>query len=438
MESPRATLELTIEGQGYGGEGYASPEPGRFVSVPHTLPGDIVEVEIGEYRRGRAFGEVRRWLARSGDHVEPCCEAYRWCSGCALRHVSEERERAFKLEEARAILRRYGPAGADAAPIRWLGLDGRDGHRVRGRFAVSVREGRVHIGLSSVGLSREVVDVRTCPAQSPTFLAALAPLADRLDQAPELAALVRRIEVRTTPEGQAAAVLDVEDLERVAAALEGVGLSLRLRRVDGDEEVDLALPMRLPRRAGEAIEVEVPWTSWTHATPAIADLLVTQVCDRLGPVGRVLDLCAGVGTLTTRLSGIATSVLAVDADHRGLRALASGLDAAGIHHVETRAGRLEAILRRLRAEGVAPFEAATINPMRRPLGAAVLGELPHLGVRRIIYLGPAPVSAARDAAALAEVGYGVDEVWVVNLHPSTAQFMLVVCSSVRDAPAMTP
>jgi len=438
--APRAeagAIEVfTIEGLGYGGEGYACPEPGRFVSIPHTLPGDVVEVELGEFRRGRAFGEVRRWVSRVASHSDPGCAAYAWCSGCALRHVSEAQERAFKLGEARSILTRYGPEVGEAVPLGWIGLDGRDGHRHRGRFAVSVSDGRVRLGLSSIGLDRAVVDLRRCPAQAPVFLETLGAVAARLDARPDLAAAARAVEIRTTREGAVAVVVDVEgDAAPLAALLDRAVLppaALEVRTVESGSASGPDLPMRLRRRAAPEVSIDVPWESWVHATPAIAEALVDHVCASLGPVTGVLDLCSGVGTLSVRLAEQAAHVLSVDADHHGLRALAAAAAAAGMTHLDVRAGRLATILRRLRAEGAGPFEAATINPMRRPLGFESFADLPHLGVERIIYLGPAPVSAARDAAALARLGYGLDQAWVVNLHPSTAQFMLVLHLSRRQ------
>ena len=82
-----ATVTIEIEGLGFGGEGYTAIAPGWFVSVPHTLPGERVRVRLGAWRRGRAFAEILAWETRSTERIDPACDAYDRCSGCALRHA---------------------------------------------------------------------------------------------------------------------------------------------------------------------------------------------------------------------------------------------------------------------------------------------------------------------------------------------------------------
>jgi 23S rRNA (uracil1939-C5)-methyltransferase len=175
--------------------------------------------------------------------------------------------------------------------------------------------------------------------------------------------------------------------------------------------------------------VEAPGGSWTHPNPAAGHLLAQWV---RGAWRREhsfwLDLCCGVGTVTLALAPGAERILAVDEDRHGLEALRRAAAEASLPQVETRAGRVGAVLRKLRRElvGQARPTAAVINPMRRPLGASQLRDLPHLGLQELVYLGPAPVSAARDVAWLSQHGFSLRSGAVVNLHPSTARFMLAL------------
>jgi 23S rRNA (uracil1939-C5)-methyltransferase len=422
----KARVTLDVLGHGYGGEGYARLAEG-FVSLPRALPGERVEAEVGEFVRGRAWGRVTRWLSTAAERVAPDCPHYDRCSGCALRHLSRADERAFKLARAREILRRYGPPGVPGE-LEWVGGAERLGHRARGTFGVSVGDGApggpVRVGLRGLGLDGGRVDVRDCPAQTAGFRAVMVAVGQVLDGHPEGASRLRAVTVETAAGGSAR--LELEGSEELDETLR-------------DELFSLApaapLVVELPLRRGpETLRVAVPRGVWHHAAPGLGARLADWVAARVSESGatRLLDLCCGIGTLTARLAPGAQWVLACDENLAAVTALAEALARAGIGQVEVRAGRIGAVLRKLRRDPGARAELAVVNPMRRPLGKKQLRDLPALGVRDVVYCGPAPVSAARDASVLSALGYEMTRAAVVDLHPGTAQLMLAfVCSAAR-------
>ncbi len=432
------TQTLTIEGTGFGGEGYVQIEPGRFISVPHTLKGDVVEARVGPLHRGRAWGVVEVWRQRSAGHVDPGCAHYDRCSGCALRHISLVDELAWKRDAVRQILERYGPASCRDLPIDDVCAGRRAGHRARGRFRVSEVDGEVRVGLQSLELDRSLIDIRRCPAQAPAFIALMGEIAELLGGHPEAARGVEAVELWTQGD-EALAILSCgpgvrgELAPALRALAEARGMALGF--VEGDEVEMLRGEAVLPvihevALGGASVRVEPPVGSWVHATPEAAGALLGWVTGRLQGRGHraALDVCCGTGTLTFHLSGLVERVVAIDEDHRAVEAIVEAARRAGIEGIEGRAGRAGAVLRKLRQRpGVGPRPTlATVNPMRRPLGGDQLRDLPALGVEQILYLGPAPASAARDAVILDAMGFAPIRAAAVNLHPATAQVMLAI------------
>jgi tRNA/tmRNA/rRNA uracil-C5-methylase (TrmA/RlmC/RlmD family) len=88
------------------------------------------------------------------------------------------------------------------------------------------------------------------------------------------------------------------------------------------------------------------------------------------------------------------------------------------------AGAWESAGRKLLATGER-FGIATVNPMREPVGERALAYLAPLGVERVVYLGPSPVSAAKDIGAMLRAGWRLDYLGAANLHPATYHLMLV-------------
>lgn len=448
-DSAPQELEVEIAGLGHGGEGWVRHPEGGYISVHHALPGDRLRLRVGPRRRGRSWGEIRAWLRRSPDHVDPQCPYYANCTGCALRHVSSEFERRWKLDSLRQILDRYGPSGEASASrtassqglvLDWIVPESRSGFRERGCFRVQVRGEAVELGLRSTALDPAIEDIRDCPAQSAAFRRILAPVCAVLERHLDWAHTVSAVEVRTgsAPGGEAGLVLvegkDAPNPELCAALTEaasGTGSSLLWRGPTGDIEcwhgrASVATRLQLGE-AGDEVVVEVPATSWVHPNPegakGLADWVAAQLID--GQCDNLLDLCCGIGMLTFRLSPRFRQVVAVDRDFRALDALRRAAELAGLTRVEVRAGDAVTILRKLRSERRSIGPAfATINPMRKPLGERTLSHLAPLGVQRVVYLGPSPVSAAKDAAALAKMGYALRAGAGINLYPGTGQVML--------------
>lgn len=442
-------LQVTVEGLGFGAEGYVMPEPGWFISIPHTLPGDQVTVRVGPWRRKRAWGEVTSWQHHSDAHVAPTCPHYHACSGCALRHLSAERELQWKIDSARQILTRYGPPDADKAPVTSVDAGARSGHRTRGKFRVeqSPRTPGAHtnvtLGLRSVALDGHLVDVRGCPAQSASFRSMMAAFGQRLELDPALAASVAQVELRVS-DGQRPAGLALlwlhdawhDDVDKEALVKLAKDRDIHLGAVHSNKLADVEMlhgepwwPVHHPD-AGPREIVRAPIQSWVHANPGAANALMSWLLNQVLGRGHraALDLCCATGTVSWTLASHMSHIVAVDEDHLAVAALTDAARRAGMTQITGRPGRVGAVLRKMRREQtqLPRPTLAVINPMRRPLGAKQLRDLAVLGVTQIVYLGPAPVSAAKDAAALASLGYKIQTAAAVNLHPATAQFMLAL------------
>jgi 23S rRNA (uracil1939-C5)-methyltransferase len=134
------------------------------------------------------------------------------------------------------------------------------------------------------------------------------------------------------------------------------------------------------------------------------------------PGERVLDLFAGIGTISLLIARHAKAVTAVEENPRAVQLgrLATRINA--IENVTFLPGRVERELRQVR---LGEHQAALLDPPRAGCEPAALAELLRLRPERLVYVSCDPITHARDLAALVRGGYRVRRAAVVDMFPHT-------------------
>ena len=91
--------EFTIDRLGLKGNGIANGD----IFVPFSLPGERFE---GEVEDGKLLGAKR--LNDSPDRVEPLCQHFGTCGGCALQHASDAYLEDWKVDTIKRALSAQG------------------------------------------------------------------------------------------------------------------------------------------------------------------------------------------------------------------------------------------------------------------------------------------------------------------------------------------
>ena len=78
------------------------------VFVPHTVPGDVVDVQINNKRRRFMEGYVVNYVRRSPLRVEPFCKHYGECGGCKWQALPYPMQLEYKQRQVEEQLRRLG------------------------------------------------------------------------------------------------------------------------------------------------------------------------------------------------------------------------------------------------------------------------------------------------------------------------------------------
>jgi len=400
-----APLILRPTAPAHGGAAVAR-EDGKVWLVNYALPGEVVEAEPRGRQGGVAVAAATRVIEASPHRVAAPCPYFGSCGGCQLQHAAYEHQLALKRQVVEEAWSRAGLRLPPDTPV--LGMDDPWRYRIRGEFeAIAGSEGW-RFGFHRLR-SHSVLPIETCPIH-------------------EL-----RIEQALPAFAQAANELGLKDLQNLllTAQPNGAGLLWRLRHRGPEpqwprDEFARRVAELLPEQVllDDAMSLDF-WdltfrvSSDTFVQTNYRQMLVLYrtALDMLGagPADRVLDLYAGIGTLSVAVALEAAGVTAIEENPHAV--LLGRLNARiNSVKVESMPGKVETVLRKVR---LGQYQAGILDPPRAGCEPAAIGELIRLGLDRLVYVSCEPSTHARDLIALVRGGYRVRRAAIVDMFPQT-------------------
>jgi 23S rRNA (uracil1939-C5)-methyltransferase len=412
--SERAVVErLAVDHVGHLGDGVALID-GQAVYVPYTLGGEIVEVEpaAGHHPDRRRLVRVER---ASPQRIEPFCQHFGICGGCAIQHWQARHYQAWKRDLVVAAL------AQDAIDCEVHPLI--DAHGLgRRRMTLHARLGThdvLKVGFAAAN-SHEIVPIDRCPILDPGLNGALdaawaiaeplRPTGKPLDI--QLTATIGGLDVDVRGSGPLAPAL--------IASLSKVAEQHRLARLTRHGE--LVLLRNAPEIVIGGATVTLPPGSFLQATVAGEETLAALVLEHCKPARHVADLFCGVGPFALRLAG-KSRVSAFDSDAASVAALQKAASSTpGLRPVK---GQTRDLFRRpLVPQELRDFDAVVFDPPRQGAQAQAF-QLAASGVGVIVAVSCNVATFARDARILIDGGYRVEGVTPVDQFRHTAHVELV-------------
>jgi 23S rRNA (uracil1939-C5)-methyltransferase len=418
-------IEADITDLSHDGRGVARVE-GKATFVTRALPGERVRARVTRRRRSFDEAQTQDVLQAAPERVEPRCQHFDSCGGCALQHMDAAAQIRAKERVLLESLQRIG----DVTPQSVLPALTAEpwGYRRKARLSVRwvAKKGRVLVGFREED-SRFVADIRRCEVLVPQVgerIEAISDLLQTLDARQSIAQIeVAAGDTQTALVFRNMQPLGDADLDRLRAFARATGLAVMLQpggidSVTALEPAAVDLHYALPTHG---LRLDFLPLDFVQVNAAINAAMVDHALGllTLAADDRVLDLFSGLGNFTLPMARHAAQVTGVEGEH-GLvaRAMANahrnGLDARVDMHVANLAEdqHQAAWARR-------DYDKVLLDPPRS--GAeAVLEYLPGRSVQRIVYVSCHPASLARDAGILVRRhGFQLRQAGVMDMFPHT-------------------
>lgn len=391
-------------------------EDGKVWLVSYALPGEVVEAEPRGKQGGVAVASATGILEPSTRRAVPRCPHYGYgesqpdfltqCGGCQWQHADYAYELELKRQVVDEAWSRAGLRLPEDTPV--MGMQDPWRYRIRGEFEAIATSDGIRFGFHRQR-SHTVQPITTCPIHH-----------ERIEQA--LPAFAR-----------AASELRLVNLQNILLTVEpeGPGLlwRLRFRGGEGDWPRD-AFAQRVAELLPDQVLLDEAMSlqfwgftfrvrSETFVQTNYQQMLVLYraALSMLAPVpaDRVLDLYAGIGTISVAIALDAALVTAVEENPHAVQLgrLNTRINDARVEYV---VGKVETALKKVR---IGKYSAAVLDPPRAGCEPAALAEILRLGPDRLVYISCEPSTHARDLAALVRGGYRVRRAAIVDMFPHT-------------------
>ncbi len=400
---------------------------GRAIFIDGALPGETVEVQLLQRRKGVQEAKLIRVVKASADRVEPKCQHYAMCGGCAEQHLSPERQLQLKQTQLLDNMARIGKVDVPTVlpPLQADVWNYRRRARLGARWVP--QKNRTLVGFRERSNSK-LADISRCEVLREPLSSLIEPLSmllgslsvrDRVPQveaavADNVTALVIRI------------LDDLTEADHVALHAFRVqhGVQIYLQREGYDSikplhaETVQPLIYALPQFK---LEFEFLPNDFIQVNGALNEQMVALALQLLAvePQDEVLDLFCGLGNFSLPLAQQAARVLGIEGEATLVERARDNARRNGLSNVEFMVANL------FEEHADSPFARRKFNKVLldppRAGAREILPVIAKCGAQRVVYISCHPGSLARDTDILVhELGYTLQSAGVLDMFPHTA------------------
>jgi 23S rRNA (uracil1939-C5)-methyltransferase len=412
-------IQVTISALASGGScvgTITSPEEhrGKKAFIPYTLPGEEVVAVITHNKKSFVNASLSSIKNPSPDRVTPVCPVFGQCGGCDLQHVNLATQRSLKTTMVEDLLRIHGGITVDEG-VAILAPD-LPGLHYRRRMSFHLNK-KGEFGLYRKH-ARSIVEITQCPISTPAINHCLE---DNLDLFRECAPEIETVTIEDHDEGIFIA------LEIHPRNEQGLSTLTPKSAFKALEKKGLNLQVNYRHKAiyrTNSSSVDAPPVGHFSQNNRLANDAMIDYIRRNVTTPRVTDLYSGSGNISIPLAMAGHTVTAVELDPYLVNFGRSRSAALGI---SDRLTFFQNGCEKWLKEHT-PDTTVVLDPPRS--GALEPCQLLSPSTSpSVIYVSCYPPTFARDVQALAERGYKLKTVHVLDMFPQTYHSELVALIS---------
>ncbi len=439
-----------------GSEGKAVAKvDGQALFVPYGVPGDIVDVQITNKKKGYMEGKIVSLIKPSSHRVEPTCNHFGVCGGCKWQILDYPQQLFYKQKQVLDNFKHLGKfefpeintiIGSEKqyyyrnkleytfSNLRWL--EDVDMAQRDAGIELEVRG----LGFHVPGKFDKVVDVQHCSLQAePSNAIRLAIKAFAMENDIEFynlrshEGILRNLIIRTASTGEIMVIVSMTELNDQTQALldhlthefpqiTSLYYVINTKMNDTISDLDMELFYGKPTISEkmEDLEFMISPTSFyqTNSEQAYRLYSVARSLAQITEDDVVYDLYTGTGTIANFIARQAKKVIGIEYVDGAIEDARKNSTQNGITNTKFFAGDMKDILTPSFVKKQGTPSIVITDPPRAGMHQNVIDRLLEMEAKKIVYVSCNPATQARDITLLASK-YKVSEVQPVDMFPHT-------------------
>lgn len=446
-------IQIEIKDMTEDGKGIGKAEA-LVIFISGAVPGDVVLAKIIKLKKRYGIAKLLNFITLSGERVDPGCEYFGRCGGCALLNLNYEKQLELKRNAVIGKLTRIGkvpdPIVHETIPDNTI-----YGYRNKARYTVG-SDGSV--GFYTRG-SNSVIDCKTCSLQNEAAINIASCVRQLINNGlipceMDKRGSLRAFTVKTCKgSGEVMVVMEVfgkellneeEIVYAIEDSLENVrGYFLKsvvigtLKNKDIHSEIDkyriiagsetITDPVEFS--GGKTLKFEISAASFYQINTNQMVKLYEKAREYANLTGDelLLDLYCGIGTIGLSMADKAKYVMGIESVKEAFLNANRNASINGIVNAVYYQGKVEDILAqslndledRINKEIGLAKKVAIVDPPRAGCDENLLKTLVESDPERIVYISCDAGTLARDVKYLETNGYKFVEATPIDMFPNT-------------------
>lgn len=410
------TTQLTIQKVGINGEGigYYNKKP---VFVMKSALGDVVTVNLTLADSKTYFkGELVNIIQASPHRIQPICEHYDTCGGCALMHVKQKSADMTKVDLIRQALNKY----AQIDPIITFESNPNPfEYRNQCKFVLGENPKGINSGLFAIN-SNAFVPITTCHVHEKdveltrvSVVALLqkynAPIFTRATPHGFRNLVIRSIEGQTMVSLISDRSIDLPALYDEIAALPTVmsvyasyNSDRKSLSIFGEQIVHLRKQKHI-NFTMQGLTLSLSPSSFFQLNTTVAKSMYTYVSTLIPKDYTVVEAFCGIGVMGCMVGSKVNKVIGFDIDRSSIKDANENAKRNGLTHVKFYAKDAHEGIRSV-AKLTTKF-SLIVDPPRTGLSSSLIQTIIQSKIKHVIYVSCNPSTLGKDLAALKEYYY---------------------------------
>lgn len=435
---------VTNEGSG------VSRYNGMVVFTPFTAIGDKAEISVEKVGKSCIYGELVKITEPSPSRIEPDCEAFGECGGCALRHIDYSSEADIKTQWVKDHIERIGGLNAEVLPVKKSPKI--DGYRNKAIYqAGRNKDGEVIFGFYK-RKSHDIINCENCRLQPQEFSEILQVIKFFVNEKKITVydeksnkGLLRAVYIRKGENSGEIGICFIingnklPDSELLASVLKNrfkniVSIVLNVNT----ERTNAVLGKKFITVSGKdgitdtlcKVKIDISPAAFYQVNHSAAELLYGEAA-RLAELSgneMLLDLYCGAGTIGLSMARNVKSLIGVEIVPEAVANAKKNAEQNSIDNAEFICGDAEKAAKNLKDRKLCP-DVVVLDPPRKGCSEDTIEAVAGMNPKKIIMISCNTATLARDLKIFDGLGYVCKTVQPIDMFPRTANCEAVVLMS---------